>query len=121
MNVDQYFSERSNLIARVLHEHPFTRDWRTYAVGAACLIAALGTEIWAAHALMDPGFFARTSTFLTFVLGAGVWLLTVAFTADVLIARTAVPAREAVVGQTLNQLIKVDGSLAHKLLAQQNS
>ena len=120
MNVDRYFSERSNLVSRVLREHPFARDWRVYAFGAMCLIGAVAVEVWAAHALTDAGFFARTSTFVLWLLGAGVCLICVASASDVLIARTAVPAREATIGQTLHQLIKVEASLAHKLTAQQN-
>lgn len=121
MNVDQYFSTRAELIARVLQEHPFSRDWRAYAVGGFCLVGAMAAEFWAVGAMTDPGFFARLSTFLVLLLAAGVWLLSAAFCADVLIARTAVPAREAVLEQTLSQLLKVDGSLAHKLIARQIS
>lgn len=116
MNVDQYFKDRSELVARVLRERPFVRDWRVYSVGAVCLVGAMALQVWATYATVDPGFFARISTFLIALVVAGFGLLAWAFTADVFIARVAIPSRDAVVGQTLGQMVKIDGSIAHRLI-----
>ena len=121
MNFEQYFKERSDVVARVLleisHESPSPRDWRRYLAGVACIGGAVAMQAWASHTLVDPGFFALTSTFLICVLVAGVWLLSIAQGADLLITRTAVISRASLAEKTLGQLLKVDGSIAHKLLA----
>lgn len=119
MNFDQYFRERSDMVARVLLEtkveKPSSRDWRVFSAGVACVAGAVSMQVWASHALIDPGFFARTSTFLTIVLFAGIWLLSIAQGADLLIARIAVTSRTSLTQNTLGQLLKVDGTIAHKL------
>lgn len=119
MNFDQYFRERSDMVARVLLEttieRPSSRDWRVFAAGVACVASAVAMQVWASHSLIDPGFFARTSAFLTFMLFAGIWLLSLAQGADVLIARFAATSRVSLAEKTLGQLLKVDGTIAHKL------
>ena len=120
MNFDQYFRERSDMVARVLlettTEKPSSRDWRVFSAGVACVASAATIHVWASHSLIDPGFFARMSTFLTFMLFAGIWLLSLAQGADVLISRFAAASRASLAEKTLGQLLKVDGTIAHKLV-----
>jgi hypothetical protein len=121
MNFDQYFKERSDIVGRVLleisSESPSPRDWRRYLAGVACIGGAVVMHAWASHTLVDPGFFKLSSIFFTFVLAAGVWLLSIAQGADLLITRATVTSRALLAEKTLSQLLKVDGSIAHKLLA----
>jgi hypothetical protein len=124
MNFDQYFRERSDMVARVLLEttieRPSSRDWGVFSAGAACVAGAVAMQVWASHALIDPGFFARTSTFLTVVLFAGIWLLSIAQGAALLITRVVVISRASLTQNTLSQLLKVDGTIAHKLRDRQS-
>jgi hypothetical protein len=124
MNFDQYFRERSDMVARVLLETSIekssSRDWRVFSAGVACVASAVVIHVWASHSLIDPGFFARTSTFLSFMLFAGIWLLSLAQGADVLVARVAATSRASLIEKTLGQLLKVDGTIAHKLSARQS-
>lgn len=116
MNADQYLREHADLVSRVLLQQPFQRDWRVYLAGALCIVFAVALEVWAAKALIDPGYFARASTFAALLLTAGVWLLTSAMGTDVLIARTAIPSRNVLIERTLGQLIKSDVTLAQGLV-----
>ncbi len=120
MNFDQYFRDRGELVTRVLLEprtaRAFPADWRFFGAGVACLMAAPTIEIWASISQSDPGFFARTSTFLMFLLLAGLWLLSLGLASDFLLSRLAVSSHNAVKEKTLHHLLKIDASLAHKLL-----
>lgn len=71
---------------------------------------------WASGTQSDAGYFARTSTFLQFVLVAGIWLLTIAQAAHFLLARVVVSSRDAVREKTLAKLLKIDNALAHRVL-----
>ncbi len=119
MDMDQYFRNRADLVCALFNspgDGPFTRDWRFFLAGLSCIAAVIACQIWASTTQVDPGFFARISAFNLFGLAAGVWLLTAAQTAYVLVARCTIVSRDAVREKTLHQLLKVDGSLAHKLL-----
>ena len=119
MNFDQYFQTRADLTTRVLldasGERPFAIDWRFYGAGLVCLVSATALVLWLSVNQSDAGYFARTTTFLEFVLLAGLWLLTIAQAADFLLVRFAISSREAVKEKTLRQLLNVDVALARRL------
>lgn len=120
MNVDQYFRTRADLVARALAERQddevSERQWRFYAAGLLCISGSMAVMVWSATTFIDAGFFARTTAFLSLVLFAGIWLLTIAQLAHVLLARDAVRSRDSLREKTLSQLLKIDGSIAHKAL-----
>lgn len=120
MDIDQYFKNHAELTARALSDRStdklFVPDWRFYVAGLVCVAVATAAELWASSTHSDAGFFARTSTFLEFVLLAGIWLLTIAQAAHFLLARVVVRSRDSVREKTLAQLLKIDNALAHKVL-----
>lgn len=120
MDIDQYFKTRADLAGRALSECDADRllapDWRFFVAGLLCVATATIAVLWASVTQSDAGFFARTTTFLGFVLLAGIWLLTVAQVAHVSLARVVVTSRDTVREKTLTQLLKIDSSLAHKVL-----
>jgi hypothetical protein len=120
MDIHQYFKDRGDLILRVLSESPGDKlvapAWRFFVAGMLCLAAAPAAQLWAASAQTDAGFFARISTLLALVLLTGTWLLTSAIASHFFLARTTVLSRDSVREKVLLQLLKIDGSIAHKQL-----
>lgn len=120
MNVEQYLKDRADLAVRLVREmpsaRPFAPDWRSYGPGLVGIAAAMGLEVWTSVTQTDPGVFARTSTFLLLVLCAATWLLSIAQYADYRLARLAVTSHYTVKEKVLNQLFKIDGSIAHKAI-----
>ena len=119
MDFDQYFKARSDLAAHVLLDAtptgPLIADWRFQSAGLACIAGSAAMQLWASVSLVDAGYFARTTTFLDFVLLAGVWLLSIALAGNIQVARTAISSRETTKEKTLRQLLIVDGALARRL------
>lgn len=115
MDVDQYLRDRTDLISRVLLEPPCSKllapEWRFYAAGSTCLTLALAAEIWAALALVDPGYFARVTLFLIFVLIAGTLILAAQRLSDFLLARAIVRSRDAVKQNTLGRMLDIEDGL----------
>ena len=90
-------------------------DSRFVGIGAMCLVAAAGLEVWASYWLIDPGYFARTSVFLEFVLLAGVCVLVTTSVTDAWLTRLRVKARETLRERTVARLISADRFIAHGL------
>lgn len=100
MDIDQYFKIRADLTGRILSEDAADRllapDWRFFVAGVLCVATAITAVLWASVTQPDAGYFARTTTFLAFVLSAGVLLLIVAQWAHMSLARVVVTSRDAV-------------------------
>lgn len=119
MNFDEYFARRNELAMRVLVDVPdvdvVRSDWRFLGIGVACLLAAVASAIWASQALADPGYFARTSTFLVIMLLAGICMLIAGKLADVWLARSRTGMREMLKERTVARLIRADSMIARRL------
>lgn len=119
MNFDEYFARRNELAMRVLVEVPdgetARSDWPFLGIGAGCLFTAVASAIWASQALDDPGYFARTATFLTIMLIAGACTLIAGKVADAWLSRSRVGMREMLKERTVARLIRADSMVARGL------
>lgn len=119
MNFDDYLAKRSDLRLRVLVEVPeppaTTVDQRLVAIGGACLLVAVALHTWASRALIDPGYFARTSLFLLCFLLAGAVVLTVASFASAGLTGSRTRARESLKERTVARLIHADRAVVRQL------
>lgn len=120
MDADLYFKMRADFVASTLRDGRAdslpVADRRFYVAGLLCVATAAIAVLWTSATQSDAGFFARTTTFQSFVLLAGLWLLTMAQAADVFMARVVVLSYDAVRESTLSQSLRIDGALANKMV-----
>jgi Na+/melibiose symporter-like transporter len=119
MNFEQYFRDRGEFVRSVLgdstEDRPLAVGWRSFAAGVGMLLAAFGLQLWAAAAQTDPGYFARTTTFLLVGMAGGLGLLTLALLADYRLTRFAVSVRATLKERVIRQVLRVDGIVARQL------
>jgi len=120
MNFEQYFRDRGEFVRSVLgdstEDRPVAVGWRSFGAGIAMLVAAFGLQLWAAIAQTDPGYFARTTSFLLVGVAGGLWMLTIALLADYRLTCFAVNVRAALKERVIRQALHIDGLVARRLI-----
>ena len=119
MNFDEYFGNHNELALRVLVELPesgaASGDRHVALIGGGCIAAAAAMYVWALQALADPGYFARASTFLAYMLLAGTLILIASKFAESWLMQVRIRTRELVRERTVSRLITADRVVAQRL------
>jgi hypothetical protein len=98
-------------------DRPLVVGWRWFSAAGFMLLAAFGLQLWAAAAQSDPGYFARTTTFLLVAMAGGLWLMTIALLADYRLTRFAVQVRATLKERVARQVLRIDGGVARQLIS----